>query len=150
MSRKVLAAGILAAAVGVWWFGGSSKPAPAPTPAPSLNLRGMFVGPDAAADAMALGCLLDETASVIAWDAGLEGGPRLKTAAAFDDLRRHAREGRMRGESIGQRQPRARDAIAAHMVAKLGTSGGPVNDAQRNEWVFTLREIGEACRDAAR
>lgn len=150
MTRKALAAGILAVAVVAWWWGQPAKPAPAPAPAPALNLRGLFVGPDAAADAVALGGICDETASVIEWDSTLPDGPRLKTAAAFDDLRRHARECRMRGESIGARQPKARDAIAAYMAEKLGTGGGPVDDAQRQAWVTTLREIAEACHDAAR
>lgn len=150
MTRKALAAGILAVAVVAWWWGQPAKPAPPPAPATALNLRGLFVGPDAAADAVVLGGLCDECAEIIAWDSTVEGGPRLKTAAAFDDLRRHAREGRMRGESIGARQPKARDAIAAYMAAQLGTAGGPVDDAQRAAWVKTLREIAEACHDAAR
>lgn len=151
MTRKAIAAGLLAVAVGAWWWG-SPRPAPGPAPAPAadLDLRGLFIGPDAAADACALGCICDELGGIIAWDRGLEGGPRLKTGAQFDDLRRHAREGRMRGVSIGQRQPRARDAIAAYMADKLGTSGGPVDDAGAALWAKTLREIGEACHDAAR
>ena len=151
MTRKTIAAGILAVALAAWWFGGKAQPAPAPSPAPAaINLRGLFIGPDAATDAVAYGCLCEELAGVIEWDYGLEGGPRLKTGAAFDDLRRHAREGRMRGESLGAKQPKARDAIALYMEKNLGTGGGPVDDAQRSKWITTLRDIGEACRDAAR
>lgn len=152
MTRKAVAAFIVCLAGIAWWFGSGSNPAPTPAPPTvvALNLRGLFVGASAAADACALGCLCDELGGIIEWDRRLPDGPRLKTAAAYDDLRRHAREARMRGESIGNRQPAARDAIAAYMAEKLGTSGGPINDEQAALWSRTLREIGEACHSATK
>ena len=85
-------------------------PAPGPEPVVGLDLRGRFVGVDAAADAATTAALLEELAGQIEWD-GSQTEPRLRTGAAFDDLRRAARELRTRGVSLGARQPAVRDAI---------------------------------------
>ena len=146
MSRYLIAA-ILVVVSAVIYATNSRAPQPEPQPVPvGLDLRGKFIGPTAADDAATLAALCDELAEVIAWDAGR----RLKTGVALDDLRIAAREGRMRGVSIGDRQPHVRDAIHAYLDQQLGASGGPVDDAQRAKWVAAYKDLARACRDATR
>jgi hypothetical protein len=129
----------------------NGKPAPAPGPAPvvGLDLRGRFVGPDAATDAALTAALLEELASQIEWD-GQQAEPRLKTGAAFDDLRRAARELRCRGVSLGARQPAVRDEIKRFLDAEAGTEGGPVDAAARAKWVRAYRAVSAAAAEATR
>jgi len=129
----------------------SGKPAPAPAPVPvvGLDLRGRFVGPDAAADAGLTAALLEELAGQIEWD-GQQAEPRLRTGAAFDDLRRSARELRTRGVSLGARQPAVRDAIKAFLDQEAGTEGGPVDAAARAKWVRAYRAVSAAAAEATR
>jgi hypothetical protein len=129
----------------------SRTPPPAPGPAPvvGLDLRGRFVGPDAAADAATTAALLEELASQIEWD-GQQTEPRLRTGAAFDDLRRSARELRTRGVSLGARQPAVRDSIKAFLDAEAGTEGGPVDAASRAKWVKAYRAVSAAAAEATR
>jgi hypothetical protein len=129
----------------------SGKPAPVPGPAPvvGLDLRGRFVGPDAATDAALTAALLEELASQIEWD-GQQAEPRLKTGAAFDDLRRAARELRCRGVSLGARQPAVRDEIKRFLDAEAGTEGGPVDAAARAKWVRAYRAVSAAAAEATR
>jgi hypothetical protein len=126
-------------------------PAPAPGPAPvvGLDLRGRFVGPDAAADAATTAALLEELAGQIEWD-GSQTEPRLRTGAAFDDLRRAARELRTRGVSLGARQPAVRDEIKRFLDAEAGTEGGPVDAAARAKWVRAYRAVSAAAAEATR
>ena len=126
-------------------------PAPAPGPAPvvGLDLRGRFVGPDAAADAATTAALLEELAGQIEWD-GQQTEPRLRTGAAFDDLRRAARELRCRGVSLGARQPAVRDEIKRFLDQEAGTEGGPVDAAARAKWVKAYRAVSQAAAEATR
>jgi hypothetical protein len=114
-----------------------------------LDLRGRFVGPEAAADAATTSALLEELADAIAYD-GQQAEPRLKTGAAFDDLRRTARELRCRGVSLGARQPAVRDAIKAFLEQQVGTDGGPVDAAQRAKWVSAFKAVAQAAGEASR
>lgn len=150
MTRYHLAAILAAVAVLFWWSSGrQAPPSPAPAPAPTaLVLEGRFIGPTAAEDAATLAALCDELASVVAWD-GSQPTPRLTTGAALDDLRVAARELRMRGVSIGARQPHARDEIHRYLDSAVGVAGGPIDAAARAAWVTAFREIARACRDAA-
>ena len=129
----------------------SGKPAPSPAPAPvvGLDLRGRFVGPEAAADAGLTAALLEELADAIAYD-GTQAEPRLKSGAAFDDLRRAARELRCRGVSLGARQPAVRDSIKTFLDAQVGTDGGPVDAAKRAAWVSACRAVAQAAAEATR
>jgi hypothetical protein len=132
----------------------SAKPHPAPvppSPAPvvGLDLRGRFVGPDAATDAATTAALLEELAGQIEWD-GQQADPRLRTGAAFDDLRRAARELRCRGVSLGARQPAVRDEIKRFLDAEAGTEGGPVDAAARAKWVKAYRAVSQAAAEATR
>jgi len=146
-----LAAILAAGGMVAWSLHDRPSPAPAPGPAPviGLNLRGRFVGPDAAADAATTAALLEELASQIEWD-GSQTEPRLRTGAAFDDLRRSARELRTRGVSLGARQPAVRDAIKAFLDAEAGTEGGPVDAAARAKWVKAYRAVSQAATEATR
>jgi hypothetical protein len=114
-----------------------------------LDLRGRFVGPDAATDAALTAALLEELASQIEWD-GQQTEPRMKTGAAFDDLRRFARELRCRGVSLGARQPAVRDEIKRFLDAEAGTEGGPVDAAARAKWVRAYRAVSQAAAEATR
>lgn len=125
------------------------SPQPAPTPVVGLDLRGRFVGPDAAADAGTTAALLEELADAIQWD-GSQAEPRLKSGAAFDDLRRAARELRTRGVSLGARQPAVRDEIKRYLDAQVGTDGGPVDAGQRAKWVSAFRAVAQAAGEATR
>ena len=122
---------------------------PAPAPVVGLDLRGRFVGPDAATDAATTSALLEELAEQIAWD-GTQTEPRLRTGAAFDDLRRAARELRTRGVSLGARQPAVRDAIKGFLDQQVGTDGGPVDAGQRAKWVSAFRAVSQAAGEATR
>jgi hypothetical protein len=128
---------------------GTPTPAPGPAPVVGLDLRGKFVGPDAAVDAASVAALLEELAGQIEWD-GQQSEPRLRTGAAFDDLRRAARELRTRGVSLGARQPAVRDAIKAFLDAEAGTEGGPVDAASRAKWVRAYRAVAQAAAEATR
>ncbi len=142
--RQVVAAMLLIGAVAAFNLGSPVTPAPGPEPAPGpLELRGLFSGPTGAEDAVLVSALTGELADEIAWD-GTQEQPRWRTGVAVDELRQAARELRCRGVSIGQRQPAARDAIARHLEAAVGTSGGPIDAAARAAWVKALREISEA------
>ena len=127
----------------------TTPPAPGPAPVVGLDLRGRFVGPDAAADAATTAALLEELAGQIEWD-GSQTEPRLRTGAAFDDLRRAARELRTRGVSLGARQPAVRDEIKRFLDAEAGTEGGPVDAAARAKWVKAYRAVAQAAAEATR
>jgi len=143
----ILAAGGMVA----WSLHDRPAPHPAPGPAPvvGLDLRGRFVGPDAASDAATTAALLEELAGQIEWD-GQQTEPRLRTGAAFDDLRRSARELRTRGVSLGARQPAVRDEIKRFLDAEAGTEGGPVDAAARAKWVKAYRAVSQAAAEATR
>ena len=128
---------------------GKQPTPPAPAPVVGLDLRGRFVGPGAAADAATTSALLEELADAIAYD-GTQAEPRLRTGAAFDDLRRAARELRCRGVSLGARQPAVRDAIKTYLDQQVGTDGGPVDAAKRAAWVKAFKDIAHAAAEAAR
>ena len=128
---------------------GKQPAPPAPAPVVGLDLRGRIVGPEAAADAAATAALVGELADAIEWD-GQQAEPRLRTGAAFDDLRRTARELRCRGVSLGARQPAVRDAIKGFLDAQVGTDGGPVDAGQRAKWVSAFRAVAQAAGEASR
>ena len=124
-----------------------APPGPGPAPAVGLDLRGRFVGETAAEDAGITAALLEELAGVIEFD-GKQTEPRLRSGAAFADLRSISREYRTRGVSLGQRQPLARDSIKAFLDQEVGTDGGPVDAAARAKWVTAFRGVAAAARAA--
>lgn len=147
--RQLAAVGLLAAAAASWAAGRPATPTPAPGPTVPLDLRGLFKGPTASADAATIGALCLELADEIEAD-GMSPTPFLRTGVAFDELRTRARELRCRGVSIGQRQPVARDTIHSYLDQAVGVSGGPVTPEGRSKWVGALRDVGRAANDAAR
>lgn len=122
-------------------------PAPAPDGWPTLDLRGAFVGPDAAADALATERLLHWLADTVAQDVA-KPTPRLATGAALDDLRKTARDFRMNGGTLGTKQPIARDRIATFLDAAVGTNGGPVDAAGEERWQRAFNDISKAAAKA--
>lgn len=148
--RHVAAAAIcVAALVSYSWRQTPEAPTPVPAPPDAFTLRGKFVGPTAADDAAMLSALLSELADCIERDGTLHD-PRLRTGVAFDDLRVAAREARMRGESLGARQPAVRDAIHRFLDSAVGTSGGPVTPESRAAWVSAYRDLARAAAEAVR
>jgi hypothetical protein len=146
---NVATIGVCAMAFSLFWNQGNQPAPPAPSPVVGLDLRGRFVGPDAATDAATTAALLEELADAIAYD-GTQAEPRLRTGAAFDDLRRTARELRCRGVSLGARQPAVRDSIKAFLDQQVGTDGGPVDAAQRAKWVAAFKAVAQAAAEAGR
>jgi len=148
--QQLAAVGLLILAVVSYnWQQTVTPTPPAPTPDRALSFDGLFVGQTAAEDAAIVSALTGELADQIEWD-GTQATPFLKTGVAIDDLRQRARELRCRGVSIGARQPAARDLIAKHLEAAVGTAGGPIDDKTRAAWVVALREISEAVADVTR
>lgn len=123
-----------------------SPPAPSPPDRPAITLR--FTGPTAQSDAKLLAAYFREIADELEWD-GKQDKPWFNAAVHFDALRVRARVARIKGSSIGDRQPEVRDAIGAYLTEQLGTSGGPVDAAQRAKWVVAFREVARACDAAA-
>jgi hypothetical protein len=135
------------------WTHFSDKPAPHPAPGPApvvgLDLRGKFVGPEAAADAATTAAITGELSSIILFDRK-QAEPRLKTGASFDDLRKYARALRTRGVSLGDRQPAVRDAIKAYLDDEVGTDGGPVDDAAAEKWAKAYATVSAAAEAATK
>lgn len=125
------------------------KPSPAPQPASSgIVLRGKFT---TAEDAQLTEALFSEWADELEWDQMQPEAERhLTTGIAFDELRTRARDLRCRGRRIGDANPAARDAIAAYLTSRVGTSGGPLGQDQYAAWISALREIARAAADATR
>lgn len=128
----------------------SSNPVPSPAPIPpdAFSLRGTFTGETASQDALTISEMCAALADCIEYDGNNE--KRLKSGAAFDDLRIAAREMRCKGESIGARQPQARDAIHKFLDDSVGSSGGPVTEQDRAEWVAAFRDIARAAANVSK
>jgi hypothetical protein len=112
-----------------------------------MDLRGAFSGPDAGTDATLVAAMADEIAYAILFDGRLEK-PAMTTATQFDTLRTRTREFLCQGESIGDRNPRARQIIGDYLDKQLGNNGGPVTDSQRQAWVTAYEEVARASRAA--
>ena len=142
--RHLAGAAMLAAAAVMWARSTPTTPTPAP-PAPdaAINLRGAFIGPDAAADAAAVSAHFDELADELEHD-GQAAEPLIRTGVAWDELRTRAKALRWRGVSLGEKHPRAREAIREYLDRTAGTSGAPLSQAQRSAWVAAYREIARA------
>jgi hypothetical protein len=146
-SRHLAAVALVAAALLTY-----VKPAAPVVPVPparpeALDLRGKFVGMDAARDAALVAALCGELADEIEWDAA-QAEPLLRTGLAFDELRVRTRILLCRGKSLGAKHPLARDAIEAHLTATAGTSGGPLDAAAKAKWVKAYRDVAQAAEAA--
>lgn len=151
--RHILAGAVAAGclvAFGLEHYRPEAPPMPGPPEPPAaFSLAGKFIGPTASADAATFGALCDELAAVLEFDQA-QAEPRIKTGAAVEDLRVAAREARLRGVSLGSRQPHARDAVKAYLDEKAGTSGGPLSPEQAAAWVSAFHDVARAANDAAR
>lgn len=147
--RTALAIGLVAIAILAMpsWRTGEDVPTPVPDAGP-LSLDGDFRGESASTDASTVGNLLLELADEVEWDGG-QSEPFYVTGSQIDQLRKAARLLRCKGESIGDRQPVARDKIAAYLEAHVGTDGGPLTPETRALWVSAFRDVGRAACDAA-
>lgn len=147
--RMALAIGLLALAVLALpsWGRRDDTPTPAPDFGP-LSLKGDFRGETASSDASTVGNLLLELADEIEWD-GSQSEPSFVTGSQIDQLRKAARVMRCRGESIGDRQPVARDKIASYLESHVGTDGGPLTPETRALWVSAFRDVGRAASEAS-
>lgn len=145
---KLRIAVVLVLAAVAYSISSTPQPTPPPEPAPtSLDLRGAFSGPDASEDAVLVAAMADEIACAIEFDGRLES-PALTTASQFDTLRTRTREFLCKGESIGDRNPRARQIIGDYLDQELGNDGGPVTDQQRQAWVSAYEMVARASRAA--
>ena len=146
-ARTAVAAAIVAAALLLLPNWKTDPPAPVPDDGP-LSLRGDFTGPTASEDASIVGALLCELADELEYD-GSQPEPEIRTGTQIDQLRKAARTLRCRGESIGERQPAARDKIAQYLTIHVGEDGGPLTPETRAAWVSAFRDVGRAASEAA-
>jgi len=151
MNARFLIAGVLAAAAlasAVFTRPAPTPPLPPPEPT-GLVLRGLFQGPTAADDAASFSGLTGELADAIEYD-GTRATPRITTGAQVEELRTAAREARMKGESLGARQPRVKAAIQKYLDEHAGTEAGELTPAMRSAWVKSFRDVSTAAEAAIR
>lgn len=151
-ARHIVGLAALAAAAGVWAWSSTPPPAPPPPPPPgALVLAGLFRGDTAADDAATLASLCAALADCVEYDGRLEE-PRLRSGVAINELRVAAREARLRGGSIGDRQPAVRDAIHEYLDREdvLGPDGGPIDASKRARWIAAFRDVAAAAEAAIR
>lgn len=124
------------------------QPAPAPDSA-ALNLRGKFIGSQAAEDAAAFAGLCRGLAEALAADGG-KAAPRIGTGVQLEDLRVAAAEGRFLPRSLSREQPHATAAAGRYLDEAAGTSGGPLDATTRARWVEAFRALAAAAEEAVR
>lgn len=146
MTSRIGIALLVLAAI-LWASKGRDAPPPAPAPPGEIDLSGAFQGVTAADDAATLAAMADEIASVIEWDAA-QDSPALKTGRSLDALRTQTREFMCRGQSLGEKHPRARQIISDYLDAQLGNGGGELTPEQKAKWVKCYREIARSARHA--
>jgi hypothetical protein len=149
--KLVILAALLAGAVlaAVVEFAPRPAPAPVPTPAVALDLRGKFVGANAAEDAAAFAGLCHGIAEALAADGG-KPTPRITTGVQIEDVRVAAAEGRFLPRSLSREQPHAAAAAGRYLDSVVGTSGGPLDATTRSRWVEAFRTLAQAAEEAVR
>lgn len=118
-------------------------------PEPGLNLRGKFVGPNAAEDAAAFAGLCRGIADALQAD-GQKSSPRITTGVQLEDVRVAAAEGRFLPRALTREQPHATAAAGKYLDDTVGTSGGPLDATRRAQWVEAYRTLAEAAEEAVR
>lgn len=103
----------------------------------------------ASRDAKRFGKLCLSLGDAIEDDAKL-AKPFFSNGVQLDDLRRRARIYMFRGGSLQARYPDLPTAVDSFMTARVGTSGGPLDNEQRRKWVAALRELGGAAEQASK
>jgi hypothetical protein len=141
----VLAGGAaLVACVELW-----PRPVPRPSPAAGLDLRGKWIGSDAAGDAAAFAGVCRAIADALEHD-GASQQPRVATGLQLDDLRVATSEFRFAPRPLRDRQPHVRAAVGRYLDQAAGTSGGPLDPVARARWVSAFRELAQAAEEAVR
>lgn len=132
--------------------GGGSSPAPDVAP-PHPDLVPAFATNDDRAEACRqaaqFGALCQELADCLEYDGGLPD-PRLKTGVAIDDLRWSAREMQFRGAALGTKYPLLKETLAEFFTATVGTSGGKLDLAKRQQWIAAFRQLAKSAAYAAK
>ncbi len=118
-----------------------------PSPRVAINIGPLLQGDTAASDCALIAAMCEEVAQVIEWD-GMQDEPLLTTGTSLDAFRTRTRMFLCRGESIGDRQPAVRDAVAVFLDERLGTDGGEISQVQRAKWVLAYKDIAESARHA--
>jgi len=148
--KLVILAALLAGAVLAAVVEFAPRPAaPTPTPAGVLDLRGKFMGANAAEDAAAFAGLCHGIAEALASDGG-KPAPRITTGVQIEDVRVAAAEGRFLPRSLSREQPHAAAAAGRYLDSVVGTSGGPLDATTRSRWVEAFRALAQAAEEAVR
>lgn len=143
VAAVVLAVAAVVAAVKFW-------PRPSvPMPAGQLNLRGKFIGPEAASDAAAFAGVCGAVADALELD-GKSNAQRIRTGAQLEDLRTATSEFRFAPTPLRDRQPHVKAAVGRYLDVVAGKSGGPIDDTARARWVAAFRELASAAEEAVR
>jgi hypothetical protein len=103
----------------------------------------------ASRDAKRFGKLCASLADDIEDDAKLQS-PFFKTGVQLDELRRRARIYMFRGTSLSAKYPGLPVAVDTLLTARVGTSGGPIDNEQRRKWVAAFRELAAAGEEASK
>jgi len=148
-TKHVILAALLAGAVLAAVVEFAPRPAPAPAPSGVLDLRGKFIGPQAADDAAAFAGLCTGIAEALAADGG-RSAPRITTGVQIEDVRVAAAEGRFLPRSLSREQPHAAAAAGRYLDSVVGTSGGPLDATARQRWVEAFRALATAAEEAVR
>lgn len=144
MAAALAGGAVFAACVEFW-----PRPSHRPTPAAGLDLRGKWIGPQAAEDAAAFAGLCHGIADALAAD-GTKPQPRISTGVQIEDIRIAAAEGRFLPRTLTREQPHAVAAAGKYLDDVAGTSGGPLDATTRAKWVAAYRALAEAAEESVR
>lgn len=144
LAAALLAGAALAAVVEFW-----PRPDVPPPSDGGLNLRGKFIGQDAAADAAAFAGVCGAVADSLELD-GKATTPRISTGLQLEDLRTGISEFRFAPVPLRERQPHVKSAVGRYLDQVAGTSGGPMSESSRAIWVQAFRELARAAEEAVR
>jgi hypothetical protein len=127
-------------------------PLPAPQPPAGPDLRKAFSANDnrseAAQHARTFAAICGSVADYLEYD-GTRPEPLIKTGVHVDEFRRALRQTRTRGWSFLAKYPELGPALEDHLTQQLGTSGGPIDKAQRDKWIATMRQVQQCAAYAA-
>lgn len=119
----------------------------APQPPAGPDLRKAFAANDnraeAAAHARTFAAICGSVADYLEYD-GTREQPLIKTGVQVDEFRRALRQTRTRGWSFLAKYPDLGRSLEDFLTQQLGTSGGPIDKAQRDKWVSVMRQV-QAC-----
>ena len=147
--KIAIVAALLAGAVLAALVEFAPRPAPpAPTPA-ALDLRGKFVGPEAATDAAAFAGLCHGIRQALQAD-GTKSAARITTGVHLEDLRIAAAEGRFLPRSFSADQPHVAAAAGQFLNRTVGDSGGPLTPEIKAKWAEAFLTLAQAAEEAVR